>query len=54
MAAPTSRRRSSLELSSRAGFHEDFDPFDGTGHGSPDFGWSAALAVDFIMRSDGL
>lgn len=43
---------SSLELVSRAGFHEYFDPFDGAGHGSPDFGWSAALAVDFIMRSD--
>lgn len=42
------------ELASRTGFSEYFDPFDGAGHGSPDFGWTAALALDFIMSSGGL
>jgi Mannosylglycerate hydrolase MGH1-like glycoside hydrolase domain len=42
---------SSLELVTTAGFHEYFDPFDGTGRGSSDFGWSAALAVDFLEQT---
>ena len=41
---------SSLELASRVGFFEYFDPFDVTGHGSADFSWSAALALDLAMR----
>jgi hypothetical protein len=44
---------SSLQLASRTGFYEYFDPFDGAGHGSADFGWTAALALDFVMRADG-
>ena len=46
---------SSLRLVERSGFHEYFDPFDGTGHGSPDFGWSAALTIDLLhrLRGDG-
>ena len=39
---------SSLELAARTGFYEYFDPFDGAGHGSSDFGWSAALAIDMV------
>jgi glycogen debranching enzyme len=41
---------SSLALAARTGFHEYFDPFDGTGHGSADFGWTAALTIDFGER----
>ena len=41
---------SSLELAARTGFHEYFDPFDGDGHGSNDFGWTAALAIDMAER----
>lgn len=41
---------SSLALVKRAGFYEYFEPFGGAGHGSPDFSWSAALAIDFIER----
>lgn len=44
---------SSLELVAGAGFAEYFDPFDGAGHGSADFGWSAALAVDFLRQASG-
>ncbi len=44
---------SSLQLASQTGFYEYFDPFDGAGHGSPDFSWTAALALDFVMRTDG-
>jgi glycogen debranching enzyme len=41
---------SSLALVARSGFYEYFDPFGGAGHGSPDFSWSAALAIDLIER----
>lgn len=41
---------SSLRLVERSGFHEYFDPFDGSGRGSADFGWSAALTIDLIHR----
>ena len=40
--------RSSLALVARSGFHEYFDPFDGSGHGSRDFAWTAALALDLV------
>ncbi len=43
--------RSTLALVSGSGFREYFDPFDGTGHGSADFSWSAALAIDFVRSS---
>lgn len=44
---------SSLRLASRTGFYEYFDPFDGSGHGSADFGWTAALALDLAMQTGG-
>ena len=39
-------RRDSLELVARGGFWEYYDPRDGSGCGSPQFSWSAALAID--------
>jgi hypothetical protein len=30
--------------------YEYFDPFDGAGHGSNAFGWTAALTIDMIER----
>lgn len=41
-------RHDSLELIAQSGFWEYFDPADGAGCGSPDFSWSAALAIEFI------
>lgn len=41
-------RRDSLELIARSGFWEYFDAGDGSGCGSPDFSWSAALAIEFL------
>jgi glycogen debranching enzyme len=43
---------SSLELAAKTGFYEYFDPFDGAGHGSNDFGWTAALAIDMVERAN--
>jgi glycogen debranching enzyme len=45
--------RSSLALVARSGFREYFDPFDGTGYGSGDFAWSAALVIDHVERFGG-
>ena len=39
-----------LELVRLSGFHEYFDPFGGTGYGSDDFSWSAALVIDLLER----
>ena len=39
-------RRRTLDLIDHAGFHEYYDPRDGTGCGSDDFSWTAALAID--------
>jgi neutral trehalase len=36
----------SLELLRRSGFREYYDPRDGSGCGSMDFSWSAALALE--------
>ncbi len=44
-------RRSSLALVELSGFREYFDPFDGAGHGTADFGWSAALTIDFLRSN---
>lgn len=44
-------RRDSLELMVRSGFWEYYDPRDGSGCGSPDFSWSAALAIEFLVQS---
>jgi hypothetical protein len=41
-------RQSSLALVSLSGYREYFDPFDGTGRGTSDFSWSAALTIDLI------
>ena len=39
---------STLRLVRQSGFREFFDPFDGTGRGSHDFSWSAALVLDLL------
>lgn len=39
---------STLRLVRQSGFREYFDPFDGTGCGSHDFSWSAALVLDLL------
>ncbi len=40
---------SSIELVRMSGFREYFDPVDGTGHGSDEFSWSAALFIDMVL-----
>jgi len=37
-----------LELVRQHGAYEYFDPLDGSPHGSPQFSWSAALAIDLL------
>lgn len=37
-----------LQLPIRFGFYEYFDSFEGTGYGSPDFSWTAALFIDLV------
>ncbi len=37
-----------LQLPIRFGFHEYFDSLDGTGYGSEDFSWTAALFIDLV------
>lgn len=37
-----------LQLPIRFGFHEYFDSFDGTGYGSDNFSWTAALFIDLV------
>jgi len=37
-----------LQLTFRFGFHEYFDSFHGTGYGSDNFGWTAALFIDLV------
>ncbi len=41
-------RRDSLELVARSGFREYYDPRDGSGCGSTDFSWSAALTIEWL------
>ncbi len=41
---------STLRLVRQSGFREFFDPFDGTGRGSHDFSWSAALVLDLLAH----
>ena len=43
-------RRDSLELMNHSGFREYYDPRDGSGCGSTDFSWSAALALEFLAE----
>jgi hypothetical protein len=40
-----------LELVSQHGCSEYFDPLDGSPHGSPQFSWTAALAIDLAKQS---
>lgn len=44
-------RDSTLEMVETSGFHEYFDPLDGTPAGGADFSWTAALTVDLIKSS---
>jgi glycogen debranching enzyme len=39
---------STLRLVRQSGFREYFDPFDGSGRGSHDFSWTAALVLDLL------
>jgi hypothetical protein len=40
-----------ISLTDRAGLREYFDPATGSGHGTDDFSWSAALVIDSIVNS---
>ena len=46
-------RRDTLGLVESAGFREYYDAHDGSGCGSSDFSWSAALALELSMNSLG-
>lgn len=41
---------SMVALVDRSGFREYFSPLDGSGYGSDDFSWSAALLIDRLRR----
>lgn len=43
-------QRDTLGLIEAAGFREYYDPRDGSGCGSTDFSWSAALAIELIQN----
>ena len=45
-------RRTIMDLCRDQGFHEYFDPMDGSGHGSDLFSWSAALFIDVLMEEE--
>lgn len=49
-AKADSVREDILELVSRFGFHEYFDPHAGTGYGTDDFSWTAALFLDVALE----
>ena len=42
-------RTSTLQLVEGGGFAEYFSPTDGTGHGAPEFSWTAALTIDLAL-----
>jgi glycogen debranching enzyme len=44
---------STVRLVRQSGFREYFDPFDGSGRGSHDFSWSAALLLDLLTARRG-
>jgi glycogen debranching enzyme len=46
-------RSATLRLVRQSGFREYFDPFDGSGRGSHDFTWSAALILDLMAQRRG-
>jgi len=41
-------RDRTLELVAKSGYHEYFNPLDGTGLGAKNFSWTAALAIDLL------
>ena len=43
-------KESTLEMISHAGFFEYFDPVNGTGLGTDNFSWTAALAIDLMQQ----
>ena len=43
-------RAGSIDLLEKTGFWEYFDAKDGSGCGSPDFSWSAALALEMLRK----
>jgi len=43
-------RETTLEMVGQGGFYEYFNPLDGSPLGSPDFSWTAALALDLLHR----
>ncbi len=42
-------RRRTLNMVEQAGPWEYFSPLDGSGHGAPDFSWTAALTIDLAL-----
>ncbi len=48
---PADRLRETIvDLCREQGFYEYFDPFDGRGHGSDFFSWTAALLLDVMLE----
>jgi hypothetical protein len=45
-----SLRKDLLQLPIRFGFHEYFDSYDGTGYGTDNFSWTAALFIDLVQE----
>ena len=45
-------RHDIIELIQRWGFHEYFDPYEGTGYGTDNFSWSAALFIDAALSGE--
>lgn len=43
-------RQSTLQMVSNYGCYEYFNPEDGSGLGTPDFSWTAALTADLILN----
>ncbi len=43
-------RESTIEMVRRGGFHEYFNPIEGSGIGSASFSWTAALIIDLIKN----
>ncbi|MFQ5914866.1 MAG: trehalase family glycosidase [Nitrospinota bacterium] len=43
-------RQDIIELVKRWGFHEYFDPYTGTGYGTDNFSWTAALFLDAVLE----
>ena len=43
-----------IELVRRWGFHEYFDPYKGTGYGTDNFSWTAALFLEVALEEDSI